>query len=259
MTTALITGASSGIGYELAWLFATDGHDLILVARSEEILHRLAEALKGQFKVSVRVLAKDLSLPRAPDEIFIELQRDSVPVDFLVNNAGFGGHGFFAETDLDEELRMIQLNLASLTHLTKLFLPEMLKRRRGKILNLASTAAFVPGPLMAVYYATKAYVRSFSEALAEELKDTGVSVTCLCPGPTITEFQKRANLGKDMLLLKGGLMDSKGVARIGYKALMKNKRVVVAGWRNKFLMVLAHLTPRSLVARVIKILQARRK
>lgn len=251
---ALITGASAGIGYELAWVFARGGHDLVLVARNEQKLNRLAGEIKSKFDVSVKVLAKDLSLPRSPSEIFIELEQESLPVDILVNNAGFGTYGPFTETSLSDELDMMQLNVASLTHLTKLFLKEMLRRGEGKILNVASTAAFQPGPFMAVYYATKAYVLSFSEALAEELRGTNVTVTCLCPGPTTSEFQKRAGVG-NALLMKGRMMDSKAVAELGYRALMKNKRVAIAGFVNRWLVVAAKLAPRSLVTRILRGLQ----
>ena len=256
--TALITGASAGIGLELARVFAREGHDLVLVARNEAKLRQLADELTEKFKVSVRVLVKDLGLPRAPDEIFMELQGAGLRVDVLVNNAGFGSYGFFSETDLDHELQMIQLNITALTHLTKLFLKEMLKRGEGKILNVASTAAFQPGPLMAAYYASKSYVLSFSEALAEEVRGTGITVTCLCPGPTTSEFQGRANIGKDILLMKGRMMSAQSVAEIGFRGLMKGKRVVIAGTTNRLLVLGTKLAPRALVTRIIKALQAGR-
>ena len=249
--TALVTGASSGIGCELVKLFARNGYNLILVARNEQRLHELGSALESKFGISVKVLAKDLSLPRSSAEIFIEVQRESIRVDVLVNNAGFGNHGLFSETDLDTELDMLQVNLVSLTHLTKLFLKPMLSRGEGKILNVASTAAYVPGPMMGVYYATKAYVLSFSESLSEELRGTGVTVTCLCPGPTISDFQKRANIG-NILLLKSRMMDSKTVAEIGYQALMKNKSIAITGFANKVLISLSRFSPRWLIARIIK-------
>jgi len=251
---ALITGASSGIGYELAWIFAREGYDLVLVSRNEQKLRQLSDEIKQKYDVSVRVLPKDLSLSRSPAEIFIELEQSSLPIDILVNNAGFGTYGPFVETSLSDELDMLQLNMVSLTHLTKLFLKDMLKRGYGKILNVASTAAFQPGPFMAVYYATKAYVLSFSEALAEELRGTNVTVTCLCPGPTVSEFGKRAGVG-NILLMKGRMMDSKSVAEIGYRALMKNQRVAVAGLMNRLLVMGSKLAPRGLTTRVLRILQ----
>ncbi len=256
MKTVLITGASSGIGYELAHLFARDGFRLVLVARSQDRLVKLAGELKEKYNASAAILPKDLSHPLSPSEIFIELQERSIHIDVLVNNAGYGNHGLFTETNLTDELEMIQVNVTSLTHLTKLFLKEMLKKREGKILNVASTAAFQPGPLMAVYYATKAFVLSFSEALSEELRGTGVSVTCLCPGPTQSDFQKRAGL-KDILLLRAGMMDSKTVARAGYHGLMKNNTLVIPGLSSKFFAFLIRFSPRSWVTRVVKILQTK--
>jgi uncharacterized protein len=192
--TALITGASSGIGYELAGLFASSGHDLVLVARNEQRLSRLAEELQQRIGVAVTVLVKDLAAPRAAEEIVVELQNRSLHVDILVNNAGFGEYGPFHETSLERKLQMIQVNVAELTQLTRLLLSGMLERNSGNILNIGSTASFAPGPFVAVYSATKAYVLSFSEALAEELKGTGVTVTVLCPGSTETEFAERAKM-----------------------------------------------------------------
>src|SRR6266446_5779728 len=224
--TALITGASSGIGLELARLFARDGHDLVLVARGAAKLEQLAAELRGQHNVVVRPLAKDLSQPAAPQEVVAELQAASVNVTVLVNNAGFGSYGFFHETDLANDLQMIQVNVTALTALTKLFLKDMTLARRGRILNVASTAAFQPGPLMAVYYATKAYVLSFSEGIANELKGSGVTVTCLCPGPTTTGFEERANL-RQSRLFRGPVLDAKTVALAGYRACMRGKTLVI--------------------------------
>src|SRR3990170_3197210 len=249
METALITGASSGIGLDLAELFATDQHNLVLVARNEKILSRLADELGKAYRISVKVLIKDLALASAPNEVFAELQRESIHVDILVNNAGFGTHGFFAETDLATELQEMQLNMVTLTHLTKLFLREMLKKGKGKILNVASTAGFQPGPLMAVYYASKAFVISFSEALANELNGTGVTVTCLCPGPTRTDFQKRAYMQKSRVA-GGRLMNSQTVARIGYEGLMKGKTMVIPRWDNKILAQSVRFGPRKLVTSI---------
>jgi hypothetical protein len=192
-----------------------------------------------------------LSVATSPKEIFDELQQESVQVDVLVNNAGFNVYGPFSETDLMEELQMIQVNLVSLTHLTKLFLPGMLKQGYGKILNVGSTGSFGPGPLNAVYCATKAYVLSFSEAIAEELEGTGVTVTALCPGATKTEFAKRAGM-EDVKLFQSRLMDARTVAEIGYRALMEGKRVVVAGIYNKLQMSLIRFLPRKMVTKMVK-------
>jgi short-subunit dehydrogenase len=221
-TTALITGASTGIGYELGKCFAADRHNLILIARQEARLRQVAAELSEQFSVSARVIVADLAKPDAPQKIADEIRQDSLQVDYLVNNAGFGLGGKFSETDLAAELEMMQVNMVALVHLTKLFLPAMVARRSGKIMNVASTAAFQPGPLMAVYYASKAFVLSFTEAIANELAGTGVTVTALCPGPTQSEFQRRAHI-ENTRLVKGkfmGMMTAETVAPIGYGGLI---------------------------------------
>lgn len=255
--TALITGASSGIGYELAKLFARDGYNLVLVARSKQKLIQLADELTEKFGVSVKVIAKDLALATSPDEIYMEVQELSINIHFLINNAGFATYGFFSETDSASELQMLQVNIVSLTHLTKLFLNEMLKQGEGKILNVASTAAFQPGPLMAVYYATKAYVLSFSEAIANELRGSGVTVTALCPGPTKSGFQKRADMEKSKLVSGQKIMDAENVAMIGYRGLMKNQAVVVPGLKNQLLALSVRFTPRNLVTKLVRNMQSK--
>jgi len=256
--TALVTGASGGIGEELARLFAADGHDLVLVARSRDKLARLAEELQGKHGIAARVLAADLARAASPQEIFDELQGASVTVDALVNNAGFGSYGLFAETDLKSELDMLQVNVAALTHLTKLFLPAMLARRRGYVMNVASTAAFQPGPLMAVYYASKAYVLSLSEALANECEGTGVRVSALCPGPTETGFVAAAGMG-DSKLFDRAVMDARTVAVAGYRGLLAGKTLVIPGFRNNLVARAVGLFPRALVARVVRGIQEKRK
>jgi short-subunit dehydrogenase len=253
--TALITGASSGIGYDLAHLFAADGHDLILVARSEGKLRDLAGQLEQKHNIAARVIPADLERPEAPRRLFASVDG---PVDFLVNNAGFGLTGKFAGTDLERELAMIQVNVTALTHLTKLFLGPMIERGRGRILNVASTAAFQPGPLMAVYYATKAYVLSFSEAVAEELGGTGVTVTALCPGPTATGFATAAKMTNSRLFSVMKPMTSAKVARIGYNAMNRGKRVVITGTVNKVLAQSVRVTPRKMVTKVTRALQENR-
>ncbi len=250
---ALVTGASSGIGYELAGLLARDGHDLVLVARDKARLDRLAQDLRSRHGVTVRVIPKDLSVDSSPDEIFDELNRDGVAIGVLVNNAGFDVYGDFSESDADEERRMIQVNVAALTRMAKRFLPGMRDRGCGRILNVGSTASFIPIPLNAVYGATKAYVRSFSLALAEELEGTGVTVTVLCPGVTRTEFFKRANM-EGSRLLKFGMMDARAVAEAGYRALMSGRRAVVPGLMNKFLVFLARVVPAKVMTRATKYL-----
>jgi uncharacterized protein len=247
--TALITGASGGIGYELALLFAQDRYDCILVARSQDKLKDLASRLESEFRVKTLVLAKDLSKPTAIDEIYEEVTAATMTVDVLVNNAGFPVYGRFVETDLQAELEMLQVNVVALTALTKLFVRGMLERHYGRVLNLASTAAFVPGPLMAVYYASKAYVLSFSEALGNELKDTGITVTTLAPGATRTGFQERGKM-EDARLVKGTLPDPASVALAGYRGLMAGKSIVIPGLGNRLLPVVVRLSPRRIVTRV---------
>ncbi len=253
--TALITGASSGIGYELAKLFARDGCDLVLVARSESKLVLLANELKSQHRISVKVLPKDLSLPGAPEEILAQLKNESIEVETLVNNAGVGTYGPFAEQQTAALLKMIQLNLVSLTHLTRLLLPAMVEKRKGRILNVASTAAFQPGPLMAVYYATKAYVLFFSEAIRNELRGTGVTVTALCPGPTRTGFQSAAGLGDSMLSRIGFRQEPGPVAEAGIRGLMRGQGIVVPGLSNKILYFLVRLVPRDWATAAVRRVQ----
>ena len=253
--TALITGASGGIGFELAKIFAKNRYHLVLVARNEQRLKEIAEDLRKEHGISVRVIAKDLAHADAPKEIFDTLQRESIHIDILVNNAGYTVFGEFSKTSLTDELQMIQVNIVALTHLTKLFLPEMLKKKSGRILNLGSTAAFQPGPLMAIYYASKSYVLFFSEALAEELRNTGVTVTALCPGPTETGFQKRGKMETSRLVAGKKIMDASTVAEIGYQALMKGKAVVIPGLKNKILAQSIRFSPRRLTPRLVKHLQ----
>jgi uncharacterized protein len=248
--TTLITGASSGIGYELAKLFAQDHYNLVLVARSAGKLAQVADELQGQHGISAKPIALDLTAAPAPQFLFDQLQREAIAVDVLVNNAGYGKLGEFAKIPLEESLAQIQLNITALTHLTKLFLAPMLERRAGKIMNVASTAGFQPGPLMAVYYATKAYVISFSEALANELSGTGVTVTCLCPGPTDTAFQGRAGTENTMLLKKLRPMDAAAVARDGYRGLMGGRTLVISGFKNWLLAEATRFGPRKLVTAV---------
>ncbi len=246
--TALVTGATSGIGYELAKLFAQDGSDLVLVARNDRRLHEVADELR-RTGVGITVISQDLSQPGAADDIYRQLADAGVDVDFLVNNAGFSVYGPFWTTDPQSEWQMIQTNIVALTQLTYLLLPHMVARRSGRILNLGSTASFAPGPFSAVYGASKAYVLSFSEALAEELRGTGVTVTTLCPGPTKTEFAERAHL-TGTNLFRGRLSSAADVARAGYRALMRGQTTVVVGLANQLLLLTIRLSPRTLVLKV---------
>jgi uncharacterized protein len=249
-SAALITGASGGIGYELAKLFAKDHHNLVLVARNQPRLAQVADELRRQFGITVRTFAFDLTEPTAPQSLFGQLQREGVAVDVLVNNAGYGRYGEFADVPLEESLGQIQLNVTALVELTKLFLGPMLERRSGKILNVASTAGFQPGPLMAVYYATKAYVISFSEALANELADKGITVICLCPGATETGFAGRAGNDATRLFKNLRPMEAKAVARAGYQALLKGKTLVIPGFRNWLVAESIRVSPRKLATAV---------
>ena len=230
--TALVTGASAGLGRELARLFAADGHDLVLVARRREQLEALATELAAERGIAARVIAEDLGEPSAPERILYELQRANIEVEYLVNSAGFGTNGPFADSDFIRELAMVQVNVTSLVHLTRLFLPDMIARGSGRILNLGSTAGFQPGPYMAVYHASKAFVNSFTEALAYELKGTGITATVCCPGATETEFGAVAGSAKSRLF-RMGATSAGDVALHAYRAMMMGKTISLPGWRAK--------------------------
>ena len=205
----MITGASSGIGLDLAWILAEQSYDLVLVARRLHILERVASEISAKHRVSVTPLQYDLRNPAAPRALYDSLTSNNVVVDVLINNAGIGLSGRFDQVDEHISLETIALNVTALTALTQLFLPPMVQRNRGRVMNVASTAAFQPGPLMAVYYATKAYVLSFTEAIADELRDSGVTLTALCPGPTRTEFAEIAKMTNSKLFSSPLLMNSR--------------------------------------------------
>lgn len=249
--TALVTGASSGIGRALAALFAADGYDLALVARRAPALEDLARELGAQHGVHVRVHTVDLAEAGAAERLVAELHRAGVHVDVLVNNAGVGLQGAFASLPLDRQLAMIALNVTTLTTLTGLLIPDMIARRRGGVLNVGSTAGFQPGPFMAVYYATKAFVLSFTEALAEELDGSGLKVSCLAPGPTTTEFAAGAGL-TDARLFQGRTMSADEVARIGYEGWKSAKPLVIAGRGNRLGQVFVKLAPRRSVRKIVR-------
>ena len=246
-TRALITGGSVGIGAALADVFAAHGHDLILVSRNREKLEARGDAVRKQFGVDAVCVAEDLADPGGARRLYEAVSALGLDVHYLVNNAGVGLYGTFATTDLDAEVKMIQLNVTSVVDLTKRFLPGMIARREGRILNVASTAAFVPGPWMSVYYATKAFLLSFSQAIDYELKPSGVTVTTLCPGPTESEFKVRAGSQRSRLF-ESFVMDAPRVARVGYDGMMKGKAVAIPGLRNKMIPVAARLAPRPLIA-----------
>lgn len=253
--TALITGACSGIGYEFSCLFASQNYNLVLVDINEKKLIEISDQFTQQYNISVTSIAKDLSIPTSPKDIYVELREASIHIDVLVNNAGFGIYGLFHETNLNSELEMIQVNLVSLTQLTKLFLKHMVEQGDGKILNVSSTAAFQPGPLMSVYFATKAYILSFSEAIANELEDTGVSVTVLCPGPTQSAFHQRTGTENSQRMKDMKMMDAKTVAEIGFRGLMKGQTVVIPGAKNRILAEAVRFLPRNQVTKMSKAVQ----
>ncbi|MEO5588027.1 MAG: SDR family oxidoreductase [Gemmatimonadaceae bacterium] len=256
--TALITGGSVGIGLELAKQFAAHGHDLVLVARHLDPLEAAAGVIEGKYGVNVTVLAADLANADSPEKLFEELTDKGIRIEYLVNNAGFGLGGAFADTDLQTELDMVQVNISSLVHLTKLFVQPMVHRKSGKIMNVGSTAAFQAGPFMAIYYATKAFVLSFSEAIDEELRGTGVSVTCLCPGPTSTHFAERAALGDAALFNNSAVATAEDVGVYGYAAMMRGDRIAIQGLGNKVGRQVQRFLPRSLVTRVVRKIQESR-
>jgi short-subunit dehydrogenase len=243
---ALVTGASAGIGLDIARALARRGHDLALVARRREVLERVAAELESAHGVRAHALPADLAQPGAAERLVQTMAERGLSPDVLVNNAGFGSFGPFADADLDVERQMIQVNVTALVALTRLCLPGMLARGSGRILNVGSVAGFVPGPRMAVYYATKAFVLSFSEALAEELRHAGISVTVLCPGPTASEFQAVARM-RDSRLRRATMMSSASVAERGVAGMLAGRGVVVPGATNKGIPWLARLAPRRLV------------
>jgi uncharacterized protein len=248
--TVLVTGASSGIGLELAKCFAADGCRLILLARNTAALETLAGELRRTHQVEALVVTADLSRPETPERVFQELQGRGMAVDVLVNNAGFGASGAFAGLPLQRQLDMIQVNITALTALTGLFLPGMIERRRGGVLNVGSVAGYLPGPGMAIYFATKAFVSSYTEALAEELAGTGVTATVLCPGPTESNFGNVAR-GPKARRVKMGKMTAAAVARHGHDAFRQGKVVAISGWRNRFLVLLIWMIPRRLVRKLV--------
>ncbi|WP_295654652.1 SDR family oxidoreductase [uncultured Mucilaginibacter sp.] len=249
-TTALITGASGGIGMELARVHAKKGGDLVLVARNKGKLDEIKKELESLYNVSVHTIGKDLSLENSVKEVHLETTQANIQIDYLINNAGFGDFGMFWETDGNKELEMINLNITALTLLTKLYLKEMVTRGSGKIMNVASTAAFQPGPTMAVYCATKAYVLSFSEAISNEVSDKGVTVTALCPGATESGFQMAAGMENNELFKGKKLPTSKEVAEYGYAAMLKGKTVAIHGFINYMMATSVGFLPRALVLKV---------
>ena len=257
----LITGASDGIGYELAIRFAKHGNDLILVARRQQILEQFAHELQQQYKIKAVPIPLDLSKADSADRLYQQIKELNRPVDVLINNAGFGDYTFFPDANITKTLQMLQLNITSLTHLTRLIVPDMVEKKQGKIMNVASIAAFQPGPLMAVYYASKAYVLSFSQALDQELKSSGIRVSALCPGVTTTGFQDAAGLEGSKLMGRVGLlseMTAAEVAEIGYRKFMRNKRIIIPGFMNKVSVAMNRFFSRKFMTKVIYKMQEAR-
>ena len=250
--TVLITGATNGIGLELAKIFAKKKYHMVLVARNEKKLKKMKQYFERKYEIEVLVLAKDLTKEKAVDEVYQAVVKDGKTIDILVNNAGFGDYGYFQAEDWEKLNRMIALNVTALMHMTKLFMNGMIEKGQGKILNVASTAAFQPGPQMAVYFATKACVLSFSEAIAEELEGTGVTVTALCPGPTNTGFEKAAACEDSKLFYSKPPAKAEKVAKYAYRSLMKGKVVAVHGFGNWIATEIVRLAPRRMVRKVVR-------
>ncbi|HPT21399.1 MAG TPA: SDR family oxidoreductase [Bacteroidales bacterium] len=249
--TALITGASGGIGYQFAMIHAEHGDNLVLVARSKDKLDEIKCELETRYKILVHTIGMDLALPEAARYVYDELKNNNIPVDYLINNAGLGDVKHFADSDWSKQEKMINLNITALTHLTWLFLPDMIKRGSGRILNVASTASFQPGPTMSVYFASKAFVLSFSEAIGSEVAEKGITVTALCPGSTESGFHLVAMDGQEERR-KRILPSARKIAEFGYNAMMKGKSVAIPGLKNKFLATSVRFVPRSLVVNLAR-------
>jgi short-subunit dehydrogenase len=254
--TALVTGASVGIGVDLAECFAGDGYDVILAARTEHALRAVADRLAKTYGIRATPIVADLGVIGGGQRLADAIQQAGLSVDVVVNNAGYGLAGGFAGSDAAGQLGMVDLNDRAVVELTHIYWPRLLANRRGGVLNVASTAAFQPGPLMAVYYASKAFVLSFSEALWEEARATGVKVSCLCPGPTVSQFRERAGTDKVRLSQSGAQMPTMAVARLGYDAWQHNRRVEVTGSRNRLMASLVRFLPRTLLLRMVRNLQS---
>lgn len=252
--TALITGASAGIGYELSKIFAKNSYDLVLVSRNKERLEVIAEEMEDHHGIAAKVIPKDLSKSLTPQELYDDIVNDGIQIDVLVNNAGFGLNGNFTEFSADKHAELIQVNVSSLTLLCNLFGTDMVKRRSGSILNVASTAAFQAGPLMSTYYASKAYVLSLSEALNNELARYGVNVSVLCPGPTYTEFADRAEMSSAKIINVPWIMQAAEVAQVGFIGLTKGKKIIIPGLMNKLLAFNVRFTPRSVLVMITRFL-----
>lgn len=255
--TALVTGAASGLGFELSLLLVKDGYNLVLIDIDELKLKKVKLLINNEFKNDVQILVKDLSQPNVARDIFNEVEQ--LQIDVLINSAGFGLFGNFANTDWERESEMLHLHILTTTHLTKLILPAMISRKSGKILNISSLAAFQPGPLMSMYYASKSYILSFSEAIANELKNTGVTVTALCPGPTKTSFQEVVSENTSDNKISFNMANPSEVALYGYKAMQKGQTVAIPGLLNKFLASLHRFVSRSMATKIVRNIQEKNR
>lgn len=255
--TVLITGASSGIGFELAKIYANKNFNLVLVARNVSKLNELKNICQTNNN-QVYIFSCDLSKSNAANEVYSFCISNNLEIDYLINNAGFGDYGFFHESNWDKQAEMLQLNIITLTQLTRLFLPRMVQKKHGRIMNVASLAAFLPGPLMSVYYASKAYVLNFSEAISNELNGTGVSITTLCPGPTESGFWSAAEMNEISVIKGKKLPTSKEVAEYGYYQLEKQNVIAIHGIINKIMVFSIRLTPRSIVRMIIRMIQGKK-
>ncbi|MBS4803308.1 MAG: SDR family oxidoreductase [Clostridium sp.] len=248
-SVALITGATTGIGYELAKLYAKDKINLILVARNDEKLREVKEEL-SLYDIMVYTISLDLAEDNSCEKVLDFVNKNNLSVDILINNAGMGSFGYLSEIEMEKELKLIDVNIRALTEITKIFLPIMIGHGEGAIMNVASTAAFCAGPKMATYYASKAYVLNFTEALYEELRDTEIKISCLCPGPVKTSFQEKSGIRKNEAAKKA-LMTAKEVAKVAYKDFNKGKLIIVPGFKNKIIILLNKFIPRSLSRKII--------
>lgn len=255
--TALITGSSHGIGLELAKIHAKKGGDLVLVALDKSALDALKKDIEVKYRVNVYAIEKDLTIPGAVNEVYEELKQQKISVDYLINNAGFGDFGHFAQCNWAKQEKMINLNITAVAHLTRLFLPDMIMQGGGKIMNVASTASFQPGPTMSVYFATKAFVLSFSEAICNELKDKGITVTALCPGSTETGFHAVV-MGDSKQLIERKKSSPADVAEYGYSEMMKGKAVAIHGFKNRIIVAASRLFPRSLIVKATRRIQEKK-
>jgi short-subunit dehydrogenase len=252
--TVLITGASSGIGYEFSKIFSSNGYNLVLVSRDAEKLNRLAQELMDQFDIRATVISKDLSEPASARALYDEVIADGIHIDVLINNAGFGISGKFTDTSAEHQMRLVQLNIGTPTMLCRLFGADMAKQGSGQILNVASTAAFQAGPLMSTYYASKAYILLFSEAIRWELRKDHVTVTVLCPGPTRTQFFNRSTMTGTKLEKSPFIMRAARVAELGFAGLQEGKALVIPGLINKLLVFSVRLAPRPVIIAIASFL-----